>query len=156
MDPRFQSLIVSDDLISIRNTLEKVTQTQADNQNPKKGEIESKSSTAEKAVGLSSLFSAFRSTVKPKTPKNRIDIEIRSYIEDVNLDMNQCPLTWWSECDYLYPNLKQYVEHYFCVLSFVDDMHRLSLQEQILLEKKFEAIASDVDRQQYWLHLNSL
>lgn len=155
MDPRFQSSTTPEDLKLIRTKFEELMQIQSVDSPVKTADAKQISVKSEKSFGLSSLFSTFRGVSKPKQSKNRIDIEFRSYTEDATLDMDRCPLAWWSEHDYLYPTIKQQVKRYFCVPSFSDDMHRLSLERQSELKNKYAAIISDIDRKQYWLHLNA-
>lgn len=108
-------------------------------------------------VGLSSLFANLPVGQNSKTTKNRIETEIRSYTEDVNVDIDQCPLSWWwwSTSDMVYPNLKSYVQQYFSVPPFVNELHRLSLIEQLQYREKCKKIHNDIDRKIMWLHINS-
>lgn len=152
LDPRFQSLTAPDDLTSIRNDLEKTMQ----NDDAKTSETKAEKVVKVKNIGLSSLFSNISQTTKNKTPKNRFDIEFRSYTEDVSLNMELCPLEWWFENDSLYPTIKQQVKKYFCVPAFVSNFHRLPLIEQEELEGRYDRIGSDTNERLLWLHLNEL
>lgn len=154
LDPRFQSLTTPDDLKSIFDEIEKDVQSDEIKSTEKTQEKLSK--TKEKNVGLSSLFSNVASPPQTKTPKNRFDIEFRSYTQDVSLNMELCPLDWWAENDSLYPNIKQYVKKYFCVPSFVNNLHRLSFQEQEELENKYSRYADEINEKLIWMHLSDL
>lgn len=155
LDPRFQRLTTPNDFTSIRDELEKYLQnetkstdiTRIEEKQPKKND---------KGFRLSSLFSNLTPVTKAKTPKNRFDIEFRSYSEDVSLDMELCPLEWWFETESLYPTIKQHVKKYFCVPAFVNNFHRLPLTEQEELETKYDNIGNDTNEHLLWLHLNEL
>lgn len=151
-DPRFQRLTSPEDLKLIRDDLEKSTIDDVVKSSIAKTSIKIK----EKSSGLSSLFSNISTPTKTKPPKNRFDIEFRSYTEDVILDMELCPLEWWFENECLYPNLKQHVKKYFCVPSFVNNIHRLSLSDREELEKKYDNMGVDINEKLLWLHLNDL
>lgn len=111
----------------------------------------------DKNIGLSSLFSNVLPAAKTKPPKNRFDIEFRSYNEHAQLNMELCPLEWWDENERIYPNLKQHVKKYFCVPPFVNDVHRMSLTDQEELEQKYERLKSNqFNEKLLWLHLNEL
>lgn len=88
--------------------------------------------------------------------KNRIETEIRGYTEDVNVDIDQCPLTWWSTNDQMYSNLKSHVPQYFSAPPFVNELHRLPLAEQTQYREKCKKIKSQIDRKIMWLHINSM
>lgn len=154
LDPRFQGLTTADDLNCIRNQLEKsIQQTETAHTlktDPKKPKPDRSS------LGLSSLFAKHSSATKSKMPKNRFDIEFRSYTEDVSLDMDQCPLTWWTESEVLYPNIKRQITKYFCVPAFVNDVHRLSVAKQIELFEKYNKMDKNFDQTLLWLHLSDL
>lgn len=156
LDPRFQQLTASDDLKSIRDELEK---------NVISNEANASTSTANKLshikndrnFGLSSLFSNVLPTVKTKPPKNRFDVEFRSYNEHAYLDMQLCPLEWWDEHDRIYPNIKEHVKKFFCVPPFVNNVHRMSLTDQEELEQNYERLKSNEPNEKLiWLHLNEL
>lgn len=155
LDPRFQSLTASDDSVSIRKELEKGLENNEIKPEPKVDEKVLKLKQ-EKGFRLSSLFSNISTPTKSKAPKNRFDIEFRSYTEDVTLDIELCPLEWWSESESLYPTIKQHVKKYFCVPSFVNNFHRLPLREQEELEYKYDRIANETNEKLLWLHLNEL
>lgn len=155
LDPRFQSLTSGDDKTSIREELENSIQ-KPDTSHTKRPEPQHQKTKSERLSGLSSLFAKHAPANKTKMPKNRFDIEFRSYTEDVNLDMDQCPLTWWSESEFLYPNIKRQVVNYFCVPAFVNDMHRQSVDEQNKLLHKYENLSQNVDQELLLLHLNDL
>lgn len=158
LDPRFQRLTAPEDIQTIRDELEKNVEIDY----PKQSEhtlSESRSDVKQtkSKLSLSSLFTNLSPIEKPKPPKNRFDIEFRSYTEDVSLDMELCPLEWWAENETLYPILKQHVKKYFCVPSFVNNVHRLPLHEQEELEMKYHRIDCDEPSEKLlWLHLNEL
>lgn len=155
LDPRFQRLTTPDDLISIRKELEKFEQSIPINN--ASSETKQFKSKLDKNFGLSSLFTNLSSAAKPKPPKNRLDIEFRSYTEDVSLDMELCPLEWWLQNETLYPSIKQHVKKYFCVPSFVNNLHRLSIPEQEELEFKYKRFENEsANDKLLWLHLNAL
>lgn len=155
LDPRFQRLTLPDDLNTIHDELEKFVQNDtksADN----KIEVKQSKIKNDKNFGLSSLFSNLTPITKEKPAKSRFDIEFRSYIEDVSLDMELCPLEWWFETDSLYPIIRQHVKKYFCVPAFVNNFHRLPLIEIEELESKYDRIGNDTSEKLLWLHLNEL
>lgn len=157
LDPRFQRLTSPDDLSSIHDELEKFVQNNEAKLLESKPDEKSSKLKPEKSFGLSSLFSNMTPAAKAKPPKNRFDIEFRSYSEDVSLDMELCPLEWWFETtESLYPNIKQHVKKYFCVPAFVNNFHRLPLNQQEELENKYDKIGSDTNEKVLWLHLNEL
>lgn len=156
VDPRFQGLISPVDLKIVRNELEKCIEP---TENPSVVKIESKQpqkSKAERNSGLLSLFANHSTIAKPKMPKNRFDSEFRSYNEDVSLDMDQCPMTWWMESELLYPNIKRQVAKYFCVPAFVNDAHCIPLSSQMRLLAKYKDLDQNANRELIWLHLNDL
>lgn len=153
LDPRFQSLTNPDDLKLIFDEMEKDVRSDEIKSTEKTQEKLSKS---KEKVGLSLLFSNVTSPPQTKTPKNRFDIEFRSYTQDVALNMELCPLEWWAENDSLYPNIKQYVKKYFCVPSFVNNLHRLPFQEQEELENKYNRYADEINDKLIWMHLGDL
>lgn len=155
LDPRFQSLTAPNDLKAIRAELEKSMHDDDVRMLENRGnELKPK---LDKSFGLSSLFSNLSSAKKPKQPKNRFDIEFRSYTEDVSLDMELCPLEWWMQNESLYPSIKQHVKKYFCVPSFVNNLHRLSVAEQEELECKYDGFENEsTDEKMLWLHLSAL
>lgn len=156
VDPRFQGLISPVDLKIVRNELEKYIES---TENPSDVKIESKQpqkSRAERNSGLLSLFANHSTIAKPKMPKNRFESEFRSYNEDVSLDMDQCPMTWWMESDLLYPNIKRQVSKYFCVPAFVNDAHCIPLSAQMRLLAKYKDLDQNANRELIWLHLNDL
>lgn len=155
LDPRFQRLTSPDDLSSIHDELEQTVQS-SDTKSESKTDERSSKVKSDKSFGLSSLFSNMTPVTKAKPPKNRFDIEFRSYSEDVSLDMELCPLEWWFETESLYPTIKQQVKKYFCVPAFVNTFHRLPLNEQEMLESKYDKIGSDTNEKLLWLHLNEL
>ncbi|XP_055299760.1 uncharacterized protein LOC129567157 [Sitodiplosis mosellana] len=156
LDPRFQRLTSPDDLSSIHDELEKIVQNNDAKSSEAKTDERLLKVKSEKSFGLSSLFSNITPVAKAKPPKNRFDIEFRSYSEDVSLDMELCPLEWWFESETLYPTIKQHVKKYFCVPAFVNNFHRLPLNEQEELESKYDNIDSDTNEKLLWLHLNEL
>ncbi|XP_031623545.1 uncharacterized protein LOC116340929 [Contarinia nasturtii] len=145
LDPRFQGLTSTDDLNQIRDELKKTLQTN-DSQSSETERLSKLKS--EKNVGLSSLFSNIPKITKSKVPKNRFDIEFRSYTEDASLEMQFCPMEWWFETESLYPTISQYVKKYFCVPAFTNNFHRFP--------PKYDHIACDTNEQLLWLHLNEL
>lgn len=155
LDPRFQGLALPADLSHIRNHIEK-SLNNTDLANSKQRAAVKMELKPERTTGLSSLFASIASGSKSKMPRNRFDMEFRSYTEDVNLDMDQCPLTWWSESEFLYPNIKRYVDKYFCVPAFANASHRLSADEQNRLSRQCDSVATDTDRMILWLHLNQM
>lgn len=155
LDPRFQRLTAPSDLSSIRDELEKNVQTNDMKSENRTGGKQLKLKQ-DKNFGLSSLFSNISTVTKTKAPKNRFDIEFRSFTEDVSLDMELCPLEWWLDSETLYPNIKQHVKKYFCVPSFVNNLHRLPLQDQEELEQKYDRLDKDIGEKFLWLHLNEL
>lgn len=158
LDPRFQRLTTSDDLTLIRNELNKNVQNDdASVSESRCSETRQSKMKHEKSFGLSSLFSNLSPASKPKPPKNRFDIEFRSYTEDVNLDMEMCPLEWWAEHELLYPSIRSHVKKFFCVPSFVNNLHRLSLRDQEELEQKYEKFKEEEPTEKMlWLHLTEL
>lgn len=156
LDPRFQRLTSPDDLASIHDELEKIAQSNDTKSIESKSDERTTKVKSDKGFGLSSLFSNITPVNKTKPPKNRFDIEFRSYSEDVSLDMELCPLEWWFETESLYPTIKQHVKKYFCVPAFVNNFHRLPLNEQEELESKYDNIGSDTNEKLLWLHLNEL
>lgn len=156
MDPRFQHLTSPEDLLYIRSELEKLLHDSDVTTHKKSVDSKQEKIKLERGFGLSSLFSNISSSSKPKMPKNRFDIEFRSYNEDISLDMEQSPLAWWSESEFLYPNIKRHVQKYFCIPSFANSMHRLTINEQITLHKKYATINDDIDKKRLWLHLNEM
>lgn len=154
LDPRFQGLSLPDDLTQIREYIEKsLNNADAANSKQRTG-IKTETKPERTSTGLSSLFASIASGSKSKMPRNRFDMEFRSYTEDVNLDMDQCPLTWWSESEFLYPNIKRYVDKYFCVPAFANASHRLSTEETNRLSRQCDSVTTDTDRMILWLHLN--
>lgn len=156
LDPRFQQLTTDDDLISIRGEFEKIAENNDAKPFEAKTDDRSSNVKSEKRCGLSSLFSNITPASTSKPPKNRFDIEFRSYSEDVRLNMDSCPYTWWIENESLYPTVKQHVKKYFCVPAFVNNFHRLPLIEQEQLESKYDFIECDTNEKLLWLHLNEL
>lgn len=158
LDPRFQMLTApDDDLKSIRDELEK----SSENDEAKLITCQSDGNPSRlktgKNFGLSSLFSNLSPAVKSKPPKNRFDIEFRSYREDVSLGVEFCPLEWWIQNEQIYPSIKKHVKKYFCVPSFVNNVHRMSLADQEELEQKYERLEIDEPNEKLlWLHLNEL
>lgn len=68
-----------------------------------------------------------------------------------------CPLAWWDQNESLYPTLKKYVKSYFCVPSFVDNLHRMCLAEQEEVAQKYKRLEnSEFNEKLLWLHLNEL
>lgn len=106
-------------------------------------------------AGLLSLFASLPVGQNSKIVKNRIETEIRGYTEDVNADIDQCPLSWWAGSDTLYPNLHSHVHQYFSAPSFVNEIHRLPLAEQAEFREKFRNIKNEIDCKIMWLHMNS-
>lgn len=154
LDPRFQGLTLPEDLQFTRAHIEKsLTSADATN-NRTQATLKSEKTSAGRSSGLSSLFASIGSASKSKMPRNRFDMEFRSYTEDVNIDMDQCPLAWWSESEFLYPNIKRYVEKYFCVPAFASALHCMSVGEQNALRRKCSTLTTDTDRMILWLHLN--
>lgn len=155
LDPRFQMLTAPDDLKSIRDELEKNTEN--DEAKSVSCNLNASRVKGGKNFGLSSLFSNLSPAVKSKPPKNRFDIEFRSYREDVSLGVEFCPLEWWIQNEQIYPSIKKHVKKYFCVPSFVNNVHRLSLQDQEELEQKYERLENEEPNEKLlWLHLNEL
>lgn len=72
------------------------------------------------------------------------------------MEIDQCPLAWWSESELLYPNIKQHTQRYFSVPCFVNECHRLSFQEQMRYYEKRAKVESEFDRKLLWLHINSM
>lgn len=156
VDPRFQGLISPVDLKIVRSELEKYIEP---TENPSVAKTESKQPQklkAERNSGLLSLFANHSTIVKPKIPKNRFESEFRSYNEDVSLDMDQCPMTWWLESESLYPNINRQVSKYFCVPAFVNDAHCIPLSSQMRLLAKYSDLDEKANRELIWLHLNDL
>lgn len=156
LDPRFQQLTTDEDLNSIRSEFEKIAQNNDAKSFEVKTDERSSMVKSEKRCGLSSLFSNITPASIAKPPKNRFDIEFRSYSEDVRLNMDSCPYTWWLENESLYPTIKQHVKKYFCVPAFVNNFYRLPLIEQEQLESKYDTIGCDTNEKLLWLHLNEL
>lgn len=177
LDPRFQSLASTEELHRIRNEIE-INFTSDDQNAPASGKCDNSSSKEDNSsrkngncvynfkilkmsndrlflTGLSSLFVNLP-IQKSKTPKNRFEIEFRSYIDTVNVDIEQCPLAWWSESDVPYPNIRRHIHKYFCVPFFVNEYHRLSVDEQLHLYTQRMSIQNDVDSKLLWLHCNNL
>lgn len=155
-DPRFQGLISPDDLKIVRNELEKYIEPI---ENPSAVKIEPKQqqkSKVERISGLQSLFANHSTIAKPKMLKNRFESEFRDYNEDVSLDMDQCPMTWWLESESLYPNIKRQAVKYFCVPAFVNDAHCMPLSSQMKLLTKYNDLDQNANRELIWLHLNDL
>lgn len=154
LDPRFQRLTPADDLKWIYDDIAKDVQNDEAKSTEKSEEKPSKSKM-DNNFGLSSLFPNVTQVLQTKAPRNRFDIEFRSYTQDVSLDMEMCPLEWWSENDSLYPNIKQYVKKYFCVPSFVNNLHRQPLHEEELA-RKYDRFADEINDKLLWLHLVDL
>lgn len=157
VDPRFQELLCPDDLKIVRNELEKYIEPI---ENPS-GSImieskQQKKSKTERNSGLLSLFANHSTIAKPKMPKNRFDSEFRSYNEDVSLDMDQCPMTWWLESESLYPNIKRQIPKYFCVPAFCNVAHCMPLSSQMKLLAKYNDLDQNANQELIWLHLNDL
>lgn len=72
-------------------------------------------------------------------------MEFETYSKRVNLGMDFCPLAWWDQSDtsQLYPSIKKHVKKYFCVPSFVNNVHRMSLSDQEKLEQIYERHKND-------------
>lgn len=158
LDPRFQGLSLPADLPSIRDYIGKSLEVENSISNRQQSaHIKPENKSGHRNSGLSSLFANITSSTKSKMPRNRFDMEFRSYTEDVNLDMDQCPLKWWSESEFLYPNIKRYVEQYFCVPAFGNICHLLlSMDKQIELRQRCDTITTETDRMILWLHLNQM
>lgn len=154
LDPRFQGLTLPDDLASIRAHIEKSLNTADTATNKPQSLLKSGKVNAGRASGLSSLFASIGTGTKSKMPRNRFDMEFRSYTEDVTLDMDQCPLAWWSESELLYPNIKRYVGEYFCVPAFADISPCRSSSELATFRRRCATLTTDTDRMTLWLHLN--
>lgn len=156
LDPRFQRLTSANDLNSIRNKLEKLCH-QTETSTVLKTESGPQKRKSETSIPrLSSLFANPLPATKVKMPKNRFDIEFRSYNEDVDLDMDQCPVAWWCESEILYPNLKRQVANYFSVPAFVSELHRLPFDQQIRLHEQYNSFNQNSNQTLLWLHLNDL
>lgn len=140
VDPRFQRLTTMDDLKLIYNELTNCTA-----HIHKKPRVSSKQKH-EKTIGLSSLFSDINTFRKSYVPKDLLDIEFRNYTNDVSLDMELCPIEWWSETSTLYPTIRQYVKKHLCVPAFANNFHRFPPQ--------YDRIGSIENQKLLWLHLN--
>lgn len=157
LDPRFQSLTAADDLKSIRDKLEANREGDETELVACKSDVKQSRLKNTRNSGLSSLFSNLLPAVKSKPPKNRFEIEFRSYREDVSLNIEMCPLAWWDQNESIYPSIKKHVKKYFCVPSFVNNVHRMSLAEQEELEQKYKRLEnSETIDKLLWLHLNEL
>lgn len=150
LDPRFQNIMSTDDLNNVQRQLEEQLSDENTSQSKKfeNQQIKKTESTRDKKSGLSLLFGDRAVLNKTTKPRNRFEIEFRSYIEDVDADINQCPLQWWAESENLYPNISKQIERYFCVPCFVAGVDNGFLKK--IDTKLF--MKDDVYRQLVWLH----
>lgn len=149
LDPRFQNLTNSDDLNNIQKQFEE--NISDENFVWRKNSMEEKMKSETTNNKKSDLFLLFgnRSMInKTSKPKNRFEIEFRSYVEDVNAEIDQCPLQWWIASESLYPNIKTHVEQYLCVPCFITGVATEFIKKIDI--KQFTE--DDVYQKLVWLH----
>lgn len=151
-DPRFHNHLSATERNSVRSELEKTLNN--DETHETNISVEEAPLKIAKKVGLSSLFSKSTLTKVTKSNQLRFEKEFRNYTEDASVDIEQCPIDWWTESATVYPRLKQVTDRYFCVPAFVNDFHRLDTAECKFYESKFRSINTEIDRHLLWLHLH--
>lgn len=149
LDPRFQNLTDSNGLNKIQMQFEeKISDEGLVQRIDYVGEQVKTNVTNARRSDLSLLFGNRSAINKTSKPKNRFEIEFRSYVEDVNADIDQCPLQWWCETENLYPNIKAHVNRYLCVPCFIT-----GVADEFLKKIDVKLFAqNDIYRKLVWLH----
>lgn len=134
LDPRFKDFAKDDDVVEIKKIIRAIT-VPGPQIIEKKVVIKSEGNN--RKSGLSFLFA--NNVVKCKVEKRDVlDDELKNYREQESSTLETCPVTWWMENGYLYPNLKKIADIFNCVPACVNTQSKLNFTERIdFHEKRF-------------------
>ncbi|XP_037915245.1 E3 SUMO-protein ligase ZBED1 [Hermetia illucens] len=152
-DPRFLNYTYTDNFQMIKDIISSKLQKAKDETNGS-----DKSEGDKQSIRRSSLKMFFQSNElkhNSKVVKTTSELEIQKYMNEL-CDMEQCPLTWWHECGYVYRNLKAIAQNYLCIPATVNNNFKRSITEQIDFYNKQQMIKSDCERNLLFLHFNKM
>lgn len=132
IDPRFKDSATNADVVEIKKRIQEITVP-----GPKITEkkVVVKTERGGRKSGFDFLFA--KNVVKCKVEKRDVlDEELKIYREDESISLESCPITWWMENGYSYPNLKKIADIYNCVPACVNAQLKLKFNERIDFHKK--------------------
>lgn len=153
LDPRFKDFATDSDVDEIKKRIRTIN-------GPGPQIIEKKiviktEGNGKRKSGLDFLFA--KNVIKSKVEKRDVlDDELKNYREFESNSLETCPVTWWMENGYAYPNLKKIADIFNCVPACVNTQSKIKFNEQIEFHKKrfYCSDEPSVLEKLIFLHLN--
>lgn len=157
-DPRFQSVTVETESLqdikdSIAQRFEHLIANTADERKP----IKTEQNVQRRKSSLKKFFNrGVKTETKPPQSimKRSLDYEIMKYTDESAVDLEQCPMKWWEENEYLFPKLRKICEYYLCVPCCVHNFFKLPLVDRMAFVNRRFSLRKNVANQILFLHLN--
>lgn len=153
LDPRFKDFATDTDVIEMKKKIRTITGP-GPQITEKKVVIKTEGNSKRKS-GFGFLFA--KNVVKCKVEKRDVlDDELKNYREVESNSLETCPVSWWIENGYSYPNLKKIADIFNCVPACVNSQFKIKFNERIDYHKKrfYCSDEPSVLEKLIFLHLN--
>lgn len=153
LDPRFKDFARDEDVDDIKTKIRKINGP---------GPLITEKKIVIKTEGNDKRKSHFgflfnRDNYKRKVEKTDVlDDELKNYREIESDSLEICPVAWWMENGYSYPNLKKIADIFNCVSACVSTQSKIKFDERIDFHKKIFYCSDEpsILEKLIFLHLN--
>ncbi|XP_055376629.1 uncharacterized protein LOC129608885 [Condylostylus longicornis] len=165
IDPRFHSYIDSEARKMVKSNLllkydseieikKEMAELKVD-QN--KGNSSNNSAKRQKRSSLKLFFNQTEEKNKITTlTKNGLESELIKYDSETNVDLDQCPITWWLDTSYSFKNLSKISQNYFTVPCSVNNLFKKSIEERIDIYNRRRKLTYKYFNQLWFLYINNI
>lgn len=148
LDPRFHGLIPSEHVQPIKDELHRklhsVTSMQFD-VNPTRQLSANNVSSSSTSSALSFFLGKQAAPIAKKPIRSRLHVEIFGYMEEVELEMDRCPLDWWKNIGASnYPNMFEVAKRYACVPAVIG-IKKISLVDRMEHYMRRKGLSGELD-----------
>ncbi|XP_055916891.1 uncharacterized protein LOC129949448 [Eupeodes corollae] len=157
-DARFQSVTVETESLqdikeSVAHRFEHLLANNVPEQKPIKMELKA-------PPRKSSLKMFFNRGAKQETKpaqncmKRSLEYEIMKYTTESAADLEQCPMKWWEDNEFMFPKLRKISDYYLCVPCCATNSFKSALVDRIAIINRRFMLRKNVLNQILFLHLN--
>lgn len=157
-DPRFQSVTVeTESLQDIKDSVAQRFEHLIANNIAEQKSIKQETNTTQRKSSLKNFFNRGAKTeTKPQQSgiKRSLEYEIAMYTDGIAADLDQCPVKWWEENEFLFPKLRKISDYYMCVPCCVTSLFKSPLADRVSYTNRRFMLRKNIGEQILFLHLN--
>ncbi|XP_055836838.1 uncharacterized protein LOC129905388 [Episyrphus balteatus] len=154
-DPRFQSVTVETESLqdikdSVAHRFEHLIANDVIEQKP----IKLESKTPQRKSSLKLFFNRGVKTETKQPLKRSLEYEVIKYTSESGADLEQCPMKWWEENEFVYPKLRKISDYYMCVPCCSTNLFKSSIVDRVAITNRRFMLRKNIINQILFLHLN--